>query len=163
MVTVAKHELLDTFRRCGQVLTQSTCSGVSGDAGCPELLFTVFHFALTSPTSSIRLSGSRRTPATSNHEVPMETAKPSLQSSGRWPAVQHSKAKEKKKVDLHPARPWALRHLCQLDSRSDSPTQTSRIIPRLTAAGISLVDYSDLPLVRCLVDRTTNQAPTLKG
>jgi arginase len=32
---------------------------------------------------------------------------------------------------------------------------------RLTAAGISLVDYGDLPLERCGVDRTTVQAQTL--
>jgi arginase len=32
---------------------------------------------------------------------------------------------------------------------------------QLTAAGISLVDYGDLPLVRCRVDRTTDPAQTL--
>src|SRR6516165_8066622 len=31
------------LRRSGQVLTQSTCSGVSGDSGCPKLFFTVLH------------------------------------------------------------------------------------------------------------------------
>lgn len=35
------------------------------------------------------------------------------------------------------------------------------LIGRLTAAGISLVDYGDLPLVRCRVDRTTDRAQTL--
>lgn len=32
---------------------------------------------------------------------------------------------------------------------------------RLLSAGISLIDYGDLPLARCRVDRTTDQAHTI--
>jgi arginase len=45
--------------------------------------------------------------------------------------------------------------------QSPAALRAAGLTERLTAAGISLVDYGDLPLVRCRVDRTTVQAQTL--
>jgi arginase len=38
--------------------------------------------------------------------------------------------------------------------QTPSALRAAGVIARLTAAGLSLVDYGDLPLVRCRLDRT---------
>jgi arginase len=45
--------------------------------------------------------------------------------------------------------------------KTPAALRAAGLIARLTAAGISLVDYGDLPLVRCRVDRMTDQAQTI--
>jgi arginase len=45
--------------------------------------------------------------------------------------------------------------------KTPATLRAAGLIGRLSATGISVVDYGDLPLVRCRVDRTTEQAQTL--
>lgn len=42
--------------------------------------------------------------------------------------------------------------------KAPTALRAAELIPRLIGAGVTLVDYGDLPLARCGVDRTTHQA-----